>query len=380
MMILLILFLVLIYLLNELSKKVGLDKIIYQREFSVTNAEVEEEFEIIITVENSGFMPISYLQIIETIPENVAYKSDTNDFVAPSNGVHAITMYLLPKQRIRRKYTVICAERGRYIFRGVTILGGDFLGLELVEKTVDVTNDIVIYPKAVNINEMLETQGSIYGDTSIIRWIISDPILTIGIRDYTGREPIKQIHWPSTVRKNRLMVKEFDFTTDNRVVVLLNIETNRPFISGIHKEEIETCLSITRTVMEELEIANIPYGFVSNSYYDLGHGKNGYIDAGLGKTHFYKFLDLLGRADYHIWRVLEEIITPLQKGNGIETLIIITPSVLGEYIESINEVSRGINKTILISLNSMNVGSLNQSIQVLLEGGTNESSRGIKGD
>ncbi len=77
--------------------------------------------------------------------------------------------------------------------------------------------------------------------------------MTIGIREYTGNEPERYIHWPSSMKYNELMVRNFDFTTDNSVLIALNIETMKPSWEPIEEDLIENCISIARGVMEELE-------------------------------------------------------------------------------------------------------------------------------
>ncbi len=73
--------------------------------------------------------------------------------------------------------------------------------------------------------EELAPAGALLGDISVRRWIVDDPpLMTIGIREYTGNEPERYIHWPSSMKHNKLMVKNFDFTTDNSVLIALNMK------------------------------------------------------------------------------------------------------------------------------------------------------------
>ena len=54
------------------------------------------------------------------------------------------------------------------------------------------------------------------------RFIMEDPVLRLGYRDYTGREPIKQISWTQTARMGRMMVSCQDYTVERTVTVMLN--------------------------------------------------------------------------------------------------------------------------------------------------------------
>ena len=322
--------------LNEVTKKTSLKKIFYKREFSKQAVEIGEEFNITAIIENQNIFPVSFLHIIEQVPARLTYKFAKTEFEKNEYSSHEITMFLLPKQRVKRKYTVSFGKRGRYFFRDVTLYGGDFLGFSTVEKDIEDSHDIIVYPQAMDIDTDLVPYGSYYGDISVQRWIISDPILTVGIRDYTGCEPQKNIHWASSLRSGKLMVKNFDYTTDNRVMIVLNIESNRPFSSLIMGREIERCLSITRSLMEKFESMGIPYGFASNITSQGFHGGKGYIPSGQGAAHFYGILELLATTDYHIWQMFEDML------------------------------SKNVTKTLLISMLDDNINKLNGNINVLL--------------
>ena len=63
-----------------------------------------------------------------------------------------------------------------------------------------------------------------------------------GFRDYTGREPMKQISFTATARTGRMMVKQFDHTLDVTVSVVLNLDARLP--SGMARPLMETCFSM----------------------------------------------------------------------------------------------------------------------------------------
>jgi uncharacterized protein (DUF58 family) len=49
----------------------------------------------------------------------------------------------------------------------------------------------------------------------------------VGIREYLPSDPMKRIHWPSTARRGRFMVKEFEQPQAKRVVILLDTNLQR---------------------------------------------------------------------------------------------------------------------------------------------------------
>ena len=128
---------------------------------------------------------------------------------------------------------------------------GDLLGFKSFVKSGKIAANITVMPRKCEDELILQTLGGYIGDISVKRFIIEDPMLTIGFNDYTGREPMKKISWPLSARKGKLVVKNYDYTVDVSVIVVLNLA------SGSAREK-EKCLEITRTACEQLESKHIP--------------------------------------------------------------------------------------------------------------------------
>jgi hypothetical protein len=357
--------------LNTISQKYVLHNVFYKREISKNVVDIDEEFEIMTVVENKKILPVTFIQVVEKFPTTLNFKlkavvQTTADFI-----VNTSTMQIMPYQRIKRSYKVFCGKRGRYLFRDVTLVGGDLLGINNVDKNIEYSQEIVVLPQAADLSKEIMPYGDYNGDYSVKRWIIDDPILTIGLREYTGSESYKTIHWPSSLKSGRLMVKKFDFTAENTVMMLLNIECSKPFYIGINQEKIEKCISIARTIIEQFEEASIPYGLMTNSQYCGGAVDENCIErAGSGVVHFNNTLENLGRIDTDACMGFEELLIKLIDNIGnFTTFVIITPSILEPYIDPINIVSKKIMKAMVISLKDFNLEHLNDDIQTFIERG-----------
>lgn len=340
-------------IINSLSKKYILSQISYFRELSKKTLEIGEEFFITTIVENKKILPVTFLQIVEQLPSIVEYKFKTEKFITKDFLYHTMTFFLLPFQRIKRRYVATCKSRGRYIFGEISLFGGDFIGVNVSTKTFNFNQDIVVLPKKINVEKSLIPHGNYNGDMSVRRWIIEDPTMIIGIKDYTGQEPAKTIHWPSSLKYGKLMVKNFDFTYENTAMIILNVECTRPYWLKIDEEAIESCISITRGVGEIFEERKIPFGFVTNALiYGLLLGEN-VIHPSSGEYHLNTFLEYLGRTSYNVSIPLENILREFSGKNFlISTYVIITPRVLKEYVPYINSFYNDLNRVILISFKS----------------------------
>lgn len=349
-------------LLNAISKKYVLENVTYRRGFSKKVIEIKEEFTIDITVENKKMLPVTFLQIDEEYPGVLDYVNRASTTKNVETKLHTINMVLLPYQRIKRKYKVNASRRGRYLSKDVKLIAGDILGLKNFEKEIQFMHEFVVLPEKIELEEELTPYGDFNGDFSVRRWIIEDPILTVGIREYTGNEPQKTIHWPSSLKGMGLMVKKFDYTTDNRVMLVLNVETNKPFWANIEYLPIEKCISYSRSIIEELEEMGIPYGFVSNGQV-MGEMDDGLILPGWGQVQLDTILERLGRIDYAINAQFEDLIIDLiNKNIRYGTYIMVLPYLLNEYIEYINILSNQCDKFILITLSDRYMDLINNKV------------------
>lgn len=357
-------------IINAYSVKHILDNVEYKRNFSSELLEVDEQFQIESIIENRKLFPVAFLQVCERYPAQLIYNHEENLLKSPEFIYHTSTMFVLPNQRIKRTYKVRFNHRGKYDLTDVNLKAGDFLAFKTTNKYIEGAQSLVVMPKAAELETDIVAYGGYTGDISIKRWIVEDPILNIGIREYTGVEPQKTIHWPSSLRQNKLMVKKFDYTTNSNVVLLLNIECTEPFYIAIDPDKVEKCLSIARSVFEELEKTGIPYGMWSNAEKNSAGGIGFEMLQGLGSKHFYSIMERLGCAVYSAIMDFKDALSYLSEQNNKDTTyIIVTPEVFDDYISYLNELNKRCDKMAVIALQQRNLDKLDAGISTFVERG-----------
>lgn len=340
------------YSINKATLHYGFRNLLYRMEIEKEVFEIGEDIEIVSIIENKKPLTVSFLKVEEKFPKGF------------NVGGNIYTLFIMPYQRVKRTYKIFGEKRGLHRIKDVDLELGDFIGFNKSDQNIGIGKSLIILPKKIDLEKSITPIGSLSGDISVKRWIIDDPLMTIGIREYTGNEPQKLIHWPSTVKYNNLMVKNFDFTTDNSVLIVLNIESSKPYWKSIDSERIERAISITRAVMEEFEDSKTHYGFASNAY-NLKPNKyiKGYFyHPGLGNNHLYHLLEILGSIGY-MASTFEETLKDIRRKQGnYSTVIVITPKILEEYIEPINFLGKVANKTIVISVDGKHLEDLDKNI------------------
>ena len=269
-------------------------------------AEPDDPTSITVTLQNNSGRLIPFAGVRGQLPI-----TQEGDFFFSS--------WLLPWQKISRKLSVTFPHRGRYILNDLTVSCGDFLGLKEFEKTCGSFQEIVVPPKPFHSASAQELMGGFLGDVSARRFILEDPVLTLGYREYTGSDPMKRISWSQTARHNTLMVKKNDYTVEPSVSVLLNVQTDL-----MDAEALESCFRATRSVCQALEKAGIRYSFSSNAVL-LGYKHSNSGVSGLGQKHFASVLDVLGRACGEASLSFEQLLEKELQQPGVTGRIVITP-------------------------------------------------------
>jgi len=327
---------IVIYLAQKWSLENALKGITYNYECSKLLIEPGEEFELITTITNNSRRFVPFVKVEEFFPADLNIKDThiaTKDDLK-GNKRYISTIYLMPRSQLVRKLTVSFDKRGRYIFHGGDLRGGDFMGISENVIHFHLFREIVVYPERVTTPDIASSMGGFMGDISIRRFIIEDPILTIGTRDYTGREPMKAISWSHSARVGRLMVKQFDHTIDPAVSVIFDIQAFDMDENIGDKKEF--CFKAARSVCETLENQGMKYDFITNAMTMDAFSRWSYINESIGARHISIILEGLGRATHSNIESLREIMENLvNKQEQNRSFILITAKTPAEYGEDV---------------------------------------------
>ncbi len=299
-------------------------------------AEPEEMFEVSVLASNTGWLPAMYMWISESVPTEILI-SETNQNTRKTQLYESTlskdmslehTLWLSPRHASVITLKASLPRRGCYQFGNLRVEVGDMFGLNSAVKVMPGKQEVVILPKLLEAPEELGTLGTFLGEISTHRWILEDPVLAISYSEYTGRESIRHIDWPRSLRNGQLTVRQFDHTTELAVTVILNTQRSE----GIDTEAVERCFSLTRGVCEMLESRRIRYSFITNAVGIGAFSSRRTIAEGQGKQHLMTILEGLGRSSNTVATSFEKLL------NGIEdwserdrTHILITPGFPSEW-------------------------------------------------
>lgn len=297
-------------------------------------------------VENTSRLPIPFVRLMEKFPTEAVPHGD-GEWIRTHCHQSMMQWYveeklsLGPRQSKTRTVQFSIDRRGCHQIGSYQMSAGDLLGFREASAVGDWQN-IVIMPERSKNMKNLQAIGGFLGDISVRRFILEDPILTVGFRDYTGREPMKAISWTRTAATGSLQVKQYDHTAEQHIVVLLNVE-------GGGEADLEECFRLVRSVCEQLEQKKIPYGFRTNGNLPGPLGKLFHLSEGLGHRHLNTILYGLGQADdtcYGAFRHLTQRTLKHRRSN--ESYIVITPPITETSRACINSLMAAVGNGVCV--------------------------------
>ncbi len=154
---------------------------------------MEERF----TIRNTSNIPKLWLEV--------------HDFTTlPGHKPSYVVNNLGRKQSFTWRTTTICQERGRYQLGPIRLRTSDPFGLFPMERDWKATNNVVVYPMTFEINQFALPLGLLPGGDALRRRTHYVTTNASGVRDYAPGDSFSRIHWRSTARRDRLIVKEFE--------------------------------------------------------------------------------------------------------------------------------------------------------------------------
>jgi uncharacterized protein (DUF58 family) len=176
---------------------IGVRGIKVQRAARTLRAEVGQVFEEQFTIDNTLPVPRLWLEVRDESP------------LPDSQGSRVIT--LLPGRQARsyRALTRL-TRRGVFPLGPTFIASGDPFGLFPVSRRLPTDSSLLVYPMIVHLPSFPSPAGLLPGGEALRRRTHQITPNASGVRDYAPGDPLSRIHWVSTARRRRLMVKEFE--------------------------------------------------------------------------------------------------------------------------------------------------------------------------
>ena len=167
------------------------------RQTRTLRAQVGDAVEERLAVRNLGNLPKLWLEV-----------RDQSDL--PGHHPSKVVVGLGARQERVWVVRTRALQRGRYRLGPLALTSGDPFGLFRVTRRIQSTNQVVVYPATVALPDFPLPVGIAPGGDALRRRTHYITPNAAGVRDYVPGDSYNRIHWRSTARRDRLMVKEFE--------------------------------------------------------------------------------------------------------------------------------------------------------------------------
>jgi uncharacterized protein (DUF58 family) len=326
------------------------------RQIRARDVQVGNFIEERLVIENTGWLPKLWIEL----------KDEAN---LPGHRGNRVISDLAGKRQRSWHVRTFCYQRGRFTLGPISLSSGDPFGLFLFTKELlDFTSYVVIYPMTVDLPAFQPPLGEQTGGEAMRRRTHYITTNVAGIRDYVFGDSFNRIHWPSTARTNRLMVKEFELDPMADVWIFLDMEKRvqaglsyneipPPPLPEVHWVRLpefklppsteEYGITIAASVSKHFLAQNRAVGLIT--YANAYHREIAQSDRGERQlTRIYEMLAVTQA--YGMIPLAEVLAAETLRFGRNTTLIIITPAVDPEWVAVAHHLmSRGVRVTAIVT-------------------------------
>ncbi|NLM11741.1 MAG: DUF58 domain-containing protein [Clostridiaceae bacterium] len=275
--------------------KYGLSKISIERSFDTLHANFGQSIHLIETISNRKLLPVPWLKVESRIDSGLRFGLQ-EDLNILQDEFHISVFSMLPYTRIIRTHNVKCTKRGFYHLKSAALTARSITGSISAAKDETTDAKLYVFPRTLTLSEMNFPSHSWQGDRVVRRWILEDPFIHAGIREYNTSDPMKNINWKASARFGTLQVNQYDPTAQHRLMIILNVDTKPDqWTVTDEPERVEYGISVAATIFEYAYKNVIEAGFASNGFLKDMEKEPIRIEPASGKNQLTRILESLAR-------------------------------------------------------------------------------------
>lgn len=208
---------------SVLQTRLGLPEVAVTRHLSPTLVHEGDQAAVDSKVSNRGRRPLV----------NAEFTDDVGEL---GSAVFQIGR-LAPKTTADAGYRIVCRPRGVYRVGPATVRVTDPLGFAFNEQVLDSADRLIVYPEVEELNGFPVTRGkdpAMQASRPEFSQNGGEDFFTL--REYERGDDLRFVHWPSTARKDTLMIKQLETPWQSRALVLFDLR-KRAYESSDHFEK-----------------------------------------------------------------------------------------------------------------------------------------------
>jgi len=256
----------------RLWSRYSLQRLDYCREISDQRVFFGESITMDISLSNSKFLPLPWINIEEEVPEEVTFLkgrtvegSGDKPKRSTFTGFFSVSWY----HRLTRRYPIQCLRRGVFTFGPGRVNSGDPFGFFRNTLPIKKEDRLTVYPRIVPLEVLNIPSKHPFGDLRIKRHLFEDPVQVMTTRDYVSGDPMKRIHWKASARMQRLQSRVFEYTTTMDMALFLDTRTlsREYYWNEIATDLLETAILTATAIADRCIRDGYKVGLYANEFY-----------------------------------------------------------------------------------------------------------------
>jgi uncharacterized protein (DUF58 family) len=289
---------------------------------SQVGAFLEERAEL----ENQSWLPRPWIEVL-----------DASDH--PEHNLSRV-LSLGPLERRVRVLRTLCRQRGQFTLGPVWLSGGDPFGLFRRERLVSGPSTLVVFPATVELPGFGQLPGELPGGSLQGERVHFTTANVATVREYQPGDSYNRLHWPTTARLGRLMVKEFERDPFSDLWIVLDFDRTVQAGSGPDSTEeyaVTAAASLARHFLLEDRAVGI-----------LTQGQALPVDR--GPRQLMRALEFLATARPRHGQALEELLVgEAQRFGRRDNLVVVTAAADARWVSLCRDfAARGVRSSAVL--------------------------------
>jgi uncharacterized protein (DUF58 family) len=277
-------------------------------------------------VENLNWLPRPWLELLD----------------ASDHPEHTLSQVLSlgPLERRSRVVRTLCCQRGEYRLGPIWASGADPFGLFRRERMLSTESRLIVLPATVELPAFGRLPGELPGGSLQGERVHFTTPNVASVREYQPADSFNRVHWPSTARHGRLMVKEFERDPFADLWLVLDLDRSVQAGSGPDSTE-EHSITIAASLARHFLLRDRAVGV-------LTQGQELPVDR--GPRQLLRSLEFLAAVRTARRQSLEELLIAVEKRFGRrDNLVVITPSSIGPWLAVVSDLAaRGVYSSLVL--------------------------------
>lgn len=225
-----------VMLVSRYLAREWIENIVIERDCSRTELQIGEKAAVVITIKNTGRVPIVWLLLEDSVPKQALLQRPPRISL---EGKRVAIVQLPAKGQKQLLYQVRFLMRGYYQIGPLLVESGDLFGLHRRFQVKTKPHYVLVYPKVLPLSGYDLASRRPIGEVRLMHRLFEDPTRISGVRPYQQGDALNRIHWRATARTGELHCKMYEPSCIAGVTLMLDFyQAGYPSRGEPHRSEL----------------------------------------------------------------------------------------------------------------------------------------------